>query len=332
MAIAVTATLAAIVSAEPASALDSPWWRGDHAVILGYGCTAITLEPVDRRFTCPAYATHVHEAMDIDLAYGTPLYAGWPGVVTDVGAPGTDRHDYGPNYIRIWLDEGHDALLGHLSRALVKAGDRVEVGSLLGYSGDLGETDIPNLDFSVRPHGTTSYESVDPRPFLDFSPVGAGRAGARYRAAWSIVDGSAWVRRSDGGSWSQLPGGPADGFTAHLLVGYDASGHAFVLAASRDGRLWEDVEADAPAPVGTWRGWRQAGRPPANGLASPLLASTGTDGRLTVTAMAADGGSWTAGEATTAGAWSGWVAAPPVSQMVLPDTLHIGSGSRLRSF
>src|ERR1700736_5627428 len=82
MAIAVTATLAAIVSAEPASALDSPWWRGDHAVIPGYGCTAITLEPVDRRFSCPAYATHVHEAMDIDLAYGTPVYAGWPGVVT----------------------------------------------------------------------------------------------------------------------------------------------------------------------------------------------------------------------------------------------------------
>ncbi len=32
--------------------------------------------------------------------------------------------------------------------------------------GDLGVTDIPNLDFGARPHGGGEYQSIDPSPFL----------------------------------------------------------------------------------------------------------------------------------------------------------------------
>jgi hypothetical protein len=219
------AGIAALFSVTPAAAQESPWWRGDRDLILGYGCTAIELEPVDPRFNCPSGASHVHEAMDFDLAYGTRIYAGRPGVVTAVGAPGSDRHDYGPNYVRIWLDEGDDVLLGHLSRAVVKAGDRVLVGTLIGYSGDLGETDVPNLDFSARPHGSTSYDSIDPARFLSFVAPAGGRDGSTYEAGWSADAGQAWVRgaRARQG-WTQLPGGPPDGFRPQLWSATTAAG------------------------------------------------------------------------------------------------------------
>jgi len=331
MAIAVLSiAFAAHATMLPAAALDSPWWRGDRAVILGYGCTAITLEPVDARFSCPAVASHVHEAIDIDLAFGTPLYAGRPGVVSAVGAPGSDRHDYGPNYIRIWLDEGPDVLLGHLSRAVVKVGDRVTVGTLLGYSGDLGETDVPNLDFSVRPHGTAASDSLDPRPFLDFSPALTGRAGARYIAAWSSSDGGVHARRAEGGPWTLLPGGPDAGFAAHLLTGYDGAGHAFVLGAAVDGGLWQDVEADAPAPAGTWAGWRPVGSSPAPGLVAPALTAVAPDGRLRVDALGADGKAWTSEQTTTAGVWSAWTPGPLVAPPA-PSTLHTDRSPRRRA-
>jgi Peptidase family M23 len=301
------AGIAALFAVTPAAAQDSPWWRGDRGLILGYGCTAIELEPVDPRFSCPSQASHVHEAMDFDLAYGTRIYAGRPGLVTAVGGSGSDRHDYGPNYVRIWLDEGDDVLLGHLSGAVVKAGDRVSVGTLIGYSGDLGATDVPNLDFSARPHGTTSYESIDPARFLSFLPAVSGRDGATYEAGWSAVAGRAWIRPATlHGDWTQLPGGPADGFRSQLLVGYDGAGHGLVFGAGVDGSLWENVEGDAPAPAGTWSGWRPVEPLPQIGLDAPLASGAGPDGRLWLTAMATDGSAWTAGQLTVAGPWSSW--------------------------
>jgi hypothetical protein len=221
LAAGIAALSTALVAVTPAAAQESPWWRGDRALILGYGCTAIQLEPSDPRFACPAGAGHVHEAMDFDLAYGTRVYAGRPGLVTAVGGAGSDGHDYGPNYVRIWLDEGDDVLLGHLSRAVVKAGDRVLVGTLIGYSGDLGATDVPNLDFSARPHGSTSYDSIDPSRFLSFLPPAAGRDGSTYEVCWNADSGQAWVRPAAGQQgWIPLRGGPVDGFRPHLLVGY----------------------------------------------------------------------------------------------------------------
>jgi hypothetical protein len=149
------------------------WLKQDYPVILGYGCTTFELEPFDPRFDCPP-GYRVHEAIDFETPVGTPVYAGLPAIVTTVGAPET--HDYGPHYLRLWLDEGHDLLLGHLSAALVRSGDRVRVGQLLGYTGDLGETNWPNLHFEVRAHGGSTYTSVDPAPYLTFAGGGGSPA------------------------------------------------------------------------------------------------------------------------------------------------------------
>ena len=94
--------------------------------------------------------------------------AGWPGTVTSVG--GREAHDYGPHYVVIWLAEGHDILLGHLSRADVVVGQKLRAGDPIGLTGDLGECNWPNLDFQARPHGGTTYQSIDPGRFLSSAP------------------------------------------------------------------------------------------------------------------------------------------------------------------
>jgi murein DD-endopeptidase MepM/ murein hydrolase activator NlpD len=151
-----------------AHAATSSWFHGSYDILLGYGCTTFELEPFDPRFGCPE-GYRVHEAIDFDTPIGTPIFAGWPGTVVTVG--GREEHDYGPHYVLMALDEGHDILLGHLSRADVKAGQKLRVGDPIGLTGDLGECNWPNLDFQARIHGGTTYQSIDPTPFLASAPV-----------------------------------------------------------------------------------------------------------------------------------------------------------------
>jgi murein DD-endopeptidase MepM/ murein hydrolase activator NlpD len=151
-----------------AHAQTSSWFRGDYDVLLGYGCTTFELEPFDPRFGCPD-GYRVHEAIDFDTPIGTPIFAGWPGTVVTVG--GREAKDYGPNYVLMALDEGHDILLGHLSRADVAVGQRLRVGDAIGLTGDLGECNWPNLDFQARVHGGTTYQSIDPSRFLLSPPA-----------------------------------------------------------------------------------------------------------------------------------------------------------------
>ncbi len=144
--IAIVAALALVPAT--AHAQTQRWLHEDHEVLLGYGCTTFELEPFDARFNCPD-GWRVHEAIDFDAPVGTELYAGLPGTILNVG--GREVKDYGPNYIRMLLPDAHDLILGHLSRSVVSAGDQVRAGSLLGFTGDLGETNWPNLHFEYAP-------------------------------------------------------------------------------------------------------------------------------------------------------------------------------------
>jgi hypothetical protein len=306
-----------LASAFPASAAaqTSPWWTGDQDVILGYGCTPIVLEPRDSRFNCPPYASHVHEAMDIDLAYGTPIHAGWPGIVTEVG--GREAHDYGPHYVKIWLDEGHDIVLGHLSAAVVVSGQRVEIGTLIGYVGDLGVADIPNLDFSARPHDGGPYQSIDPAPFLSFlDPAEASQSFAardphghvQVLARWQ-VDGRIWAS-NPGSLWSAIPGGPSPGFASQPLVRGDGSGRLVALAVGLDGALWTSSQEERLDGSGRWRAWLSLGAPGGAGLAGSPAAGVDLDGSLHVLVGASDGSLWETRQDRPGGAWSGWDANP----------------------
>ena len=54
--------------------------------------------------------------------------------------------------------EGYQTMYGHLSRVVVRRGERVEPGGVLGVSGSSGRSSAPHLHFEIRQGG----RSLDP--------------------------------------------------------------------------------------------------------------------------------------------------------------------------
>jgi murein DD-endopeptidase MepM/ murein hydrolase activator NlpD len=66
--------------------------------------------------------------------------------------------------ITVILDHGQDirSLYGHLSRLNVKAGQRVERGTVIGYTGNTGRSSGPHLHYEIHVKG----RAVNPRAYL----------------------------------------------------------------------------------------------------------------------------------------------------------------------
>lgn len=102
-----------------------------------------------------------HAGADITAAEGTPIYAVDDGVVLSAGVNG----GYG-NYTLIAHDGGMSSAYGHQSEILVKAGDRVTKGQLIGKVGTTGLSTGPHLHFEARYHGVP----YNPRGWLEDHP------------------------------------------------------------------------------------------------------------------------------------------------------------------
>ena len=96
-------------------------------------------------------------ALDFDLDTGTPIMAARDGIVADVkqdsnrgGASTAYAQD--ANFILVWHEDGTFGNYVHLKKggALVKIGDRIKAGQLIGYSGNTGVSSGPHLHFDVR--------------------------------------------------------------------------------------------------------------------------------------------------------------------------------------
>jgi len=95
-------------------------------------------------------------AIDFKMPCGTPVHAARAGVVAkvkvDSGVGGTERKfESSANYILIRHTDGTLANYAHLSKggSIVKPGQIVEAGDLIGFSGNTGFTSGPHLHFSV---------------------------------------------------------------------------------------------------------------------------------------------------------------------------------------
>jgi murein DD-endopeptidase MepM/ murein hydrolase activator NlpD len=99
----------------------------------------------------------LHEGIDISLPYGSHVYSTGDGVVAAVKRTGT----YG-----LVIDIAHNSRIisryAHLSRALVKEGDRVHRGSVIGHVGSSGHSTGPHLHYEVLVDG----RAKDPQKFL----------------------------------------------------------------------------------------------------------------------------------------------------------------------
>ena len=89
-----------------------------------------------------------HKGLDIAAPTGTPIYAPARGTVTAAGTDGA----YG-----LCVDISHGGGLstkyGHMSKFVVKSGQKVERGQLIGHVGSAGRVTGPHLHYEVRVNG-----------------------------------------------------------------------------------------------------------------------------------------------------------------------------------
>ncbi|MCS6917953.1 MAG: M23 family metallopeptidase [Chitinophagales bacterium] len=87
----------------------------------------------------------MHEGIDFTAPVGTPVYATGDAVVHEVEY---SRSGYG-NHVILSHKIGYKTLYAHLSRIVVRRGQQVKRGDLLGYVGSSGKSTAPHLHYEV---------------------------------------------------------------------------------------------------------------------------------------------------------------------------------------
>jgi murein DD-endopeptidase MepM/ murein hydrolase activator NlpD len=99
----------------------------------------------------------LHAGIDLATAEGTPYKAVHSGTVTQAGYMG------GYGYaITIKNTDGTEAIYAHSRRLLVKVGDEVKAGQVIGEVGSTGASYGTHLHLEIHVNG----QPVDPIPFL----------------------------------------------------------------------------------------------------------------------------------------------------------------------
>jgi hypothetical protein len=115
--------------------------------------------------THPIYKTQeMHPGMDFPAAEGTPVYATGDGVVESADAM---MQGYG-NHVVINHGFSYQTLYGHLSKIIVRAGQKIKRGELVGLVGSTGLSTAPHLHYEVIKNG----QKVNPINFYynDLNP------------------------------------------------------------------------------------------------------------------------------------------------------------------
>jgi murein DD-endopeptidase MepM/ murein hydrolase activator NlpD len=100
----------------------------------------------------------LHAGMDFPGDSGTPVMATAPGKVDHAGQGGALG-----NYVAIDHGYGYRSLYGHLSRILVKSGDTIDKGQIVGLLGSTGRSSGPHLHYALQYHGRT----INPAPYVE---------------------------------------------------------------------------------------------------------------------------------------------------------------------
>lgn len=130
-------------------------------------------------FNAPRNYAGEHEGLDFAAPIGTPVFAGYDGVVDTVRVidPG---EGYG-KYVRVRYSARYKGWFGHLSRVDVALNQVVSAGQQIGLSGNSGGSSGPHLHLTIQdiPQGLDSYiisDVIDPTLYmhpavsLDISP------------------------------------------------------------------------------------------------------------------------------------------------------------------
>ena len=124
----------------------------------------------------------IHNAVDIPVWQGSPVYAPAEGVVYV-----TKENGYGYSYIIMSHACGFNTTYGHMSEILVEEGQYLEKGTIIGLSGGMPGTlgagymtTGPHLHYEMRLNGMY----VDPMNHLPLEVFEEGELIEKYQESW----------------------------------------------------------------------------------------------------------------------------------------------------
>jgi murein DD-endopeptidase MepM/ murein hydrolase activator NlpD len=98
----------------------------------------------------PIYKTEkFHSGMDFTAPVGTPIHATGNGTVEKVEFDGRGLG----NNVTINHGYGYESIYGHMSKMMVRPGQKIMRGDLIGYVGSTGSSTGPHLHYEVRKNG-----------------------------------------------------------------------------------------------------------------------------------------------------------------------------------
>lgn len=132
-----------------------------------------------------------HRAIDLRAIVGTPVYAAESGTVDQVqywnGKTKTGMQSYG-NMVRIlhssYKGKSLRTRYAHLKTILVKNGQKVNEGDLIGYSGETGNCYGAHLHFEVLYNGVRT----NPLSWLDKNFTTANATVAKHLGSYQSVE------------------------------------------------------------------------------------------------------------------------------------------------
>jgi murein DD-endopeptidase MepM/ murein hydrolase activator NlpD len=134
-------------------------------------------------------ALNYHTGQDTPMAVGTPVYARFAGKVVERNL----SRDLG---IAVEIDhgDGYSSIYGHLNIRLVRSGEEVKVGTLIGKSGATGRVTGPHLHFELR----KGKVPTDPNKYVpgNTGDKGGGTASSSSGASVSAANVSKGVSAS----------------------------------------------------------------------------------------------------------------------------------------
>ncbi len=142
----------------------SDWYAGKHRKMIAFGCTRAPYYSPDPR--CKK-DRGFHHGIDIAMACGTRLFAGFRGTVVQPTSPGSLGPAYGPHAFRLRNSRlGKDFVIGHVRTVYVRPGDHVARGTLIALASDAGAADGCHLHFEVRPAARGYDAAIAPRDYI----------------------------------------------------------------------------------------------------------------------------------------------------------------------
>jgi murein DD-endopeptidase MepM/ murein hydrolase activator NlpD len=131
-----------------------------------------------------------HDGIDIRARTGTKIYCVAPGEVSLV-----DNDPRGSAYgihVRVSHREGYLTIYAHLQKTVVREGQSVEAGTLLGLADSTGNSTGSHLHLGLRKDGSNyknwPYDIVDPTPFI-LPLLGWKEPAGPYVEGWVLDNG-----------------------------------------------------------------------------------------------------------------------------------------------